>query len=340
MQRLGVRILLLMLVGVLLASCKPATEQGIEDRVGLLTSEERQRVVDFQHSLLQDYDIELKVVVLERTAADLDQKALQLFEEYGVGRQTHGARGLLLVIDPLGHQLRLEVGYDLEGLYPDGFVGYVENQQMAPFFQAGRVGAGIEATVELLIGRAAGVGAADGVDSGTPLTHLSGGGGARIDIELGSGAPAKEQLADSEPFAAADTPEKTLRRYLKVLQGHIKDPDLGLFTPSSREFFQNWLVTDAQQDNELRELQGVIDQGKTVVAGGLAVLRFPIDKRRNSPYLLRRGEKGWMLDFAAMSRLIGFNHRNQWFFRSTGHEFMFAFADVQFDGNGFPHKGQ
>ncbi|OEU72488.1 MAG: hypothetical protein BA869_02480 [Desulfuromonadales bacterium C00003107] len=338
MQRLGVRILLLMLVGVLLAGCKPATEQGIEDRVGLLTSVERQRVADFQHSLLQDYDIELKVVVLERTAADLDQKALQLFEEYGVGRQTHGARGLLLVIDPLGHQLRLEVGYDLEGLYPDGFVGYVENQQMAPFFQAGRVGAGIEATVELLIGRAAGVGAADGVDGGTPLTHLSGGGGARIDIELGSGAPVKEQLADSEPFAAADTPEKTLRRYLKVLQGHIKDPDLGLFTPSTREFFQNWLVTDAQQDNELRELQGVIDQGKTVVADGLAVLRFPIDKRRNSPYLLRRGEKGWMLDFAAMSRLIGFNHRNQWFFRSTGHEFMFAFADVQFDGNGFPHE--
>lgn len=338
MQRLGVRILLLMLVGVLLASCKPATEHGIEDRVGLLTSVERQRVADFQHSLLQDYDIELKVVVLERTAADLDQKALQLFEEYGVGRQTHGARGLLLVIDPLGHQLRLEIGYDLEGLYPDGFVGYVENQQMAPFFQAGRVGAGIEATVELLIGRAAGVGAADGVDGGTPLTHLSGGGGARIDIELGSGAPVKEQLADSEPFAAADTPEKTLRRYLKVLQGHIKDPDLGLFTPSTREFFQNWLVTDAQQDNELRELQGVIDQGKTVVADGLAVLRFPIDKRRNSPYLLRRGKKGWMLDFAAMSRLIGFNHRNQWFFRSTGHEFMFAFADVQFDGNGFPHE--
>jgi len=336
MSRFGV--LIVMLVAVLLAGCPQTNESPIADRAGLMARSERQRVADFQHSLLQDYDIELKVVVLERTAADLDQKALQLFEEYGVGRQTHGARGLLLVIDPLGHQLRLEIGYDLEGLYPDGFVGYVENQQMAPFFQAGRVGAGIEATVELLIGRAAGVGAADGVDGGTPLTHLSGGGGARIDIELGSGAPVKEQLADSEPFAAADTPEKTLRRYLKVLQGHIKDPDLGLFTPSTREFFQNWLVTDAQQDNELRELQGVIDQGKTVVADGLAVLRFPIDKRRNSPYLLRRGEKGWMLDFAAMSRLIGFNHRNQWFFRSTGHEFMFAFADVQFDGNGFPHE--
>ncbi len=338
MHRLSVLTLLTLLAAFFLAGCPQINESPIDDRAGLMTLAERQRVADFQHSLLQDYDIELKVVVLEGTAADLDQKALQLFEEYGVGRQTRGARGLLLVIDPSGQQLRLEVGYDLEGLYPDGFVGYVERQQMAPFFQVGRVGAGIEATVELLIGRASGVDMADVVDGWTPLAHLSGGGGARIKVEVGSGASAKEQLADSESFAAADTPEKTLRRYLKVLQGHIKDPDLGLFTPSTREFFHNWLVTDAQQDNELRELQGVIDQGKTVVADGLAVLSFPIDKRHNSPYLLRRGENGWMLDFAAMSRLIGFNHRNQWFFRSTGHEFMFAFNDVQFDGNGFPHE--
>ncbi|MEZ4484813.1 MAG: hypothetical protein R2864_09495 [Syntrophotaleaceae bacterium] len=129
-----------------------------------------------------------------------------------------------------------------------------------------------------------------------------------------------------------------MRRYLKVLQGHIKDPDLGLYTPQTREFFRNWLVTDAQQDNELRELRQVVERGRVVAAEDLAVVRFPIDWRRNSPYLLRRGEGGWMLDFAAMSRLIGFNHRNQWFFRNTEHEFMFAFSDLRFDRNGFPYE--
>ncbi len=336
MSRFGV--LILMLVALLLTGCPQTNEAPIDDRAGLMAPIERQRVADFQRSLLQNQDIELAVVVLEKTAADLDQKALQLFEDYGVGHKTRGARGLLLVIDPSGRQLRFEVGYDLEGLYPDGFVGYVENQQMAPFFQAGRVGSGIEATVELLIGRAAGVGMADMVDGGTALTHLSGGGGARIDVQLGSGSPIKERLTDSAPFAAADSAEETLRRYMKVLQGHIKDPDLGLYTPQTREFFRNWLVTDAQQDNELRELAGMVDRGQVVVADNLAVVRFPLEQRRTSPYLLRRDESGWMLDFAAMSRLIGFNHRNQWFFRSTGHEFMFAFADVQFDRNGFSQK--
>jgi hypothetical protein len=33
----------------------------------------------------------------------------------------------------------------------------------------------------------------------------------------------------------------------------------------------------------------------------------------------RRGEDGWQLDFAAMNRLIGFNHLNQWFFRDRSH---------------------
>lgn len=47
--------------------------------------------------------------------------------------------------------------------------------------------------------------------------------------------------------------------------------------------------------------------------------------------------EGWMLDFAAMIRWIGFNHKNQWFFRATEHPFMFAFDDVVFDRHGFPH---
>ena len=340
MQHLGIRILLMMFVGVLLAGCPKSDDRLIDDPAGLLTAAERQGVGEFQRSLLRNHHIELKVVVLQRPAVDLDQTALELFEHYGVGRRTRAARGLLLVIDPAGRQVRLEVGYDLEVIYPDGFVGYIEERQMTPFFQAGRVGPGIEATVELLISRVLENGANEEPAKVSELDHLSGGGGARVAVEFGSGALIKERLVDSTPFAAAESPEQTLRRYLKVLQAHIKDPDLGIYTPKTREFFRNWLVTDAQQDNELRELQEAMGKGRVVVGEGLAVLRFPVARRRTSPYLLRRGEAGWMLDFAAMSRLIGFNHRNQWFFRTLDHEFMFAFGDLQFDRNGFPFEGR
>jgi hypothetical protein len=68
-------------------------------------------------------------------------------------------------------------------------------------------------------------------------------------------------------------------------------------------------------------------------------VRFPAAERQSAPYLLRRGEDGWQLDFAAMSRLVGFNHLNQWYFRNHNHPWMFAFADREFDGNGFPRAG-
>jgi len=50
-----------------------------------------------------------------------------------------------------------------------------------------------------------------------------------------------------------------------------------------------------------------------------------------------KGDDGWMFTFASMTNVINYNHRNQWFFRTPNHTFMFAFTDVVFDENGFPH---
>jgi len=69
-----------------------------------------------------------------------------------------------------------------------------------------------------------------------------------------------------------------------------------------------------------------------------AVVRFPVENRQASPYFLRRGNQGWMLDFVSMYRFVGFNHKNQWFFRDLEHPYLFAFEDWKFDQHGFPHE--
>ena len=88
---------------------------------------------------------------------------------------------------------------------------------------------------------------------------------------------------------------------------HIKDPNLGIYTPDTRKFFAQWLVTDAQQDNELKSLQKVLSQAAVYQDNSRAVIRFPISNRQAAPYLLRRSDQGWMLDFAAMNKFVGFN---------------------------------
>jgi hypothetical protein len=37
----------------------------------------------------------------------------------------------------------------------------------------------------------------------------------------------------------------TLDQYIEVLQLYIKDPNLGVYTPETRKFFSNRVVTDA-----------------------------------------------------------------------------------------------
>ena len=73
-----------------------------------------------------------------------------------------------------------------------------------------------------------------------------------------------------------------------------------------------------------------------VITNDLAVIRYAVEDRTVPPYFLRYGENGWMLDFAVMSRVIQMNHRNQWRMKSTDHPYMFGFADLLFDENGFP----
>jgi uncharacterized protein len=226
-------------------------------------------------------------------------------------------------------------------VFTDAFIGYVERRQMMPFFQAGRVGPGIEATAELLVGRAMGaVGTLDSelaLKPPDPDKRLSGGGGARIDIEIGSEVPQKLRSPLAGEFGPQSTPQKALETYKLVLRGHIKDPELTLYTEETRRFLRQWVVTDAQQDNEFKAITRN-GAGEVILSEDRAVIRFPLNNRQASPFFFRLGPDGWMLDFAAMHRSLGFNHKNQWFFRSPEHDFMFAFNDMVLDRNGFPHK--
>ncbi len=313
----------------------------VEDRANLLSAAESGRITRICRKLLQDFDIHIMTVILDGPSADIDAEAVTVFEKARIGKRTNGARGLLFLVDPTGGRVRLEVGYDLEEIFTDAFVGSIERKQMVSFFQADRVGHGIEGTVELLVGRAMGddsfMETAAGAKQSTTLAHLSGGAGARTDVGIGSGLPAKEASPLAGKYTAQPSPQQTLQRYMQILRLRVKDPALGIYTDDTREFFRKWLVTDAQQDNELQTLQRTSGLAKTVVSGELAVIRFPVTDRHASPYFFRRGDQGWMLDFMAMSQTIGFNHKNQWFFRLTDHPFMFAFTDLVFDRHGFPH---
>ena len=348
MRRTGImnewRALVLILLGaVLFSGCdRIGRDPGlIEDRAGLLTRAEQSQLAALQNQLLKQIDVHLWLVTLDQPVADPDTTARELFEEFGRESLVRGARGVLLLVDTQGGQVRMEIGYDLEGIFPDAFIGYVEARQMAPFFASERVADGIAATTELLVGKALrSEEPSEPPAQQLPLRHAGGGAGARTPIQIGAAQPLPAATDYADRFRAQSTPMATLERYRQVLRERLKDPDLNLYTRETRQFLGRWLVTDAQQDNELAALDEAWGGAAVISNGPLAVIRFPIEARRNPPYFLLRKNGGWQLDLAAMNRLVTFNHRNQWHFRNLDHGFMFGFSDWQFDVNGFPHRGR
>lgn len=339
-MRCVIRFVLLCFIACLALSCQQAAHDkatAVDDPAVLLNEESRLRIESFANSLAVNSDIELHIVILDHATDNINAAAHSIFETRRLGSHTRDQRGLLFVIDPEGKQVKIEVGYGLEPFLTDVIIARFEREQMAPFFRQNRVGDGIEAMLELLVSQAPT--AASTRVSLSPLSY-SGGAGARSSIAINEPLDAEfldvNDVAARFDFVPCSTPLKSLEMYRRVLMHNIKDPNLALFTPATRRFLSNWQVTVGQQNNELRDLEKMISKAVVFESDVLAVIRFPIECRQNSPYFLQKSRDGWQLDFATMNRVIGFNHKNQWFFRNLNHSFEFAFDDWSFDENGYP----
>jgi uncharacterized protein len=76
--------------------------------------------------------------------ADIRDYAVQLFENGGRGIGEKGKdNGLLLLVAVQDRKVKIEVGYDLEGIIPDGFAGQTIREAITPAFREQRYGRGL-----------------------------------------------------------------------------------------------------------------------------------------------------------------------------------------------------
>lgn len=316
-----------------------AVEGAVDDSAALMSPSQRARIADHHGYLLQDYDIDYRVVTA-REVGDINHFAVRRFADLAVGEGSETRRGLLLVIDPAQDRVRLEVGYVLEGVFPDSFVAYVEHRQMVPFFRAKRVADGILATTELIVTRAQRAAANAGFDGEAWMTG-SGGGGATAQAAIGLGWTNEgndDSSTDRSTTAAGRSPEETLSRYLNAMAARNGNPDLDLYTAETQRMLRNWVMTPAQMTNVARTYRSCsAEPSRSDTSGDLAVIRYPISQRQCAPWFFQRNGSGWALDLTMMQRSIRFGRSNAWHFDlETNHAYEFAFADWQFDRKGFP----
>jgi uncharacterized protein len=306
----------------------------VRDDAGLMSVAQRDQVARYHQHLLDDFDIDFRVVT-GRGLDDVNRVAVERFRAIGENSRSRSGRALLLLIDATSNQARLEVGYQLEGSFPDVFVGYVERRQMVPFFEVDRVADGILATTELIVTQAQQ--SANAMDVALEAwVASSGGGGAVTAARLGAGPQQVDVATDDVP--PGRTPEATLHAYFQAMGAHNANPGLAIYTPETREMLARWLTTPAQMDNVVRTY-GRCQPGQLIVSaeGNRAVIRYRISETACAPFFFQRRSGQWQLDLTMMQRAIRFDAGNAWrFVARVSPPYGFAFADWQFDARGYP----
>ncbi|HBH35549.1 MAG TPA: hypothetical protein DDW45_03935 [Gammaproteobacteria bacterium] len=294
----------------------------LEDRAKIFGMTGSTDVSDYHQALLDDYDIDYRVVTTN-DAPDLNLFAAKQFEALSSGSLSTSGRGLLLVINPQSNLVRLEVGRNLEGVYTDSFVAYIEKNQMVPFFRKNRVADGILATTELIISRAQEANRSGAFDVSGVAEPSTGAGAvtqANIGVEKTGKAPRMPNVA------ASGSPVESVHAYISAMERGNARADLDIYSEAAREMLKKWVVTKAQMRNVVREHRKCSGE-RFSIQGNMAVVLYDAEPRVCNPYLLRMEGGKWRIDFAYMQKYIRFDTDNHWHMPWGAKEFAFAFPE-------------
>ena len=136
----------------------PALSAPVNDFAQVIDAESA-RELDRRIRALQAASGDVVVVATVKTVqpwGDITSYATRMFENGGRGIGEKGKdNGLLVLLAVDDRQVRVEVGYDLEGAVPDGFAGDTSRRVMAPYFRQGAYGPGLLAGTSRIIERIA-----------------------------------------------------------------------------------------------------------------------------------------------------------------------------------------
>lgn len=90
------------------------------------------------------------VVISSLDGLSIEETAVKLFELWGIGKKDKD-NGLLLLWSTGDRRVRVEVGYGLEGVLPDGKTGAILDAYVIPKFKEGQFDEGVLAGVDALL---------------------------------------------------------------------------------------------------------------------------------------------------------------------------------------------
>lgn len=269
-----------------------------------------------------------------------EMAAAQLFDEWEVGSETEGKGVLFLFIEKEG-VLKVEVGYELEGIFPDAFVGSFQ-ETLKDYYRGEYFGDVVSKMIITMMRRAQGEETQILMNSfvdGLPrlqseimeksTRYRSGGAGVTESNFVTSKAKKLKNvqlLNDKERAQYNKGPklEMVLQRYLASLQAGVNDPYLSLLTEGSQLMRIEYPKNAGFQRRAAGEFSG---NYKVHQSGGFAAVRF--ERPDVMPILFRMDNQGdWRADITKSWALSQASRDLKQMNTAFGdHAWMFAWAN-------------
>jgi uncharacterized protein len=138
----------------LMQPAPPALTQPVNDFAGVIDGDSRE-ALDARIRALREATGDTIIVATVPTFqpyGSIEEYSVKMFENGGKGIGDKGKdNGLLILVAVNDRKVKIEVGYDLEGIIPDGFAGQTIREAITPAFRRSAYGEGLlEGTTRLI----------------------------------------------------------------------------------------------------------------------------------------------------------------------------------------------
>lgn len=161
----------------------PVGDIYVQDFANILTAQERADLINMGRALEQQTSAQVAVLTVDTTGdIPITDFANEAFRKYGIGAAQEN-NGIMLVLAMSDRQIRIEVGYGLEGRIPDGKAGRILDQYAIPYLQNQQPNKAIIETYKILANEVLseygqeGLQAPSGGQAQVPVTNPGDGGG-------------------------------------------------------------------------------------------------------------------------------------------------------------------
>ena len=129
----------------------PALTGRVVDSANILSAATKADLTDKLAALEQKTSRQLVIVTIASLQGyEISDYGYQLGRAWGIG-QAKLNNGVLLIVAPTEHKVRIEVGYGLEPIVTDALSSVIIQTQILPKFRGGDFNGGVEAGVDALI---------------------------------------------------------------------------------------------------------------------------------------------------------------------------------------------